>query len=251
MKFDDIALQQPHLKELLALYERTTEFLDRTVPLVREGWSAGVPAYPREVTRQVLGIFSELYAVPEATLGPLREALELNQIDLSRLPLREAPAFALPYLVDELESLLFLVGRPYFSVLRERSAAAGNRWDSGRCPVCSGAPALAAIESDESRLLFCPYCGARGAFRRTGCPICLEEDTSRITLLTVEGEAHLRIDACESCRFYLKTATGEGLRGRPFVPDLTDIVSIPLDIIAQSRGFIRSGPNPVGMLRMA
>jgi FdhE protein len=54
-------------------------------------------------------------------------------------------------------------------------------------------------------------------------------------VLTIEGEAPLRIDHCESCSGYLKTYDGEGHESVL----LADWTSIHLDIIAQDQGLKR------------
>jgi FdhE protein len=53
--------------------------------------------------------------------------------------------------------------------------------------------------------------------------------------VTVEGEAGLRIDYCESCRGYLKTYDGQGNEAIL----LSDWTSLHLDLLAHDRGLRR------------
>ena len=55
----------------------------------------------------------------------------------------------------------------------------------------------------------CGGCGTRWQFPRTKCPFC-ENDSQKLSVVSVEGEAGLRIDYCVSCSGYLKTYDGQG-----------------------------------------
>jgi FdhE protein len=68
-----------------------------------------------------------------------------------------------------------------------------------------------------------------------GCPFCELADGHHLSAIVIEGEKHLRIDYCQSCRAYLKTYSGEG--SEPLY--LADWTSLHLDIIASDRGLKR------------
>lgn len=53
--------------------------------------------------------------------------------------------------------------------------------------------------------------------------------------MTIEGEAGLRIDHCDSCGGYLKTYDGQGNEALL----LADWTSLHLDVLAQDRGLKR------------
>ena len=112
-----------------------------------------------------------------------------------------------------------------------------ERWLRNYCPTCGSAPAMAQLvgaDPGRRRLLSCGCCGTRWQFKRTGCPFC-ENDSQRLASLTVEGEAGLRIDYCESCRGYLKTYDGQGNEAIL----LSDWTSLHLDLLAHDRGLKR------------
>ena len=77
------------------------------------------------------------------------------------------------------------------------------------------------------------------------CPACGEQQFDALPVYTAEQFAHVRIDACESCRRYLKTIdmTKNGLA----VPIVDDLASVSLDLWARERGYTRLRPN---LLRM-
>jgi FdhE protein len=112
-----------------------------------------------------------------------------------------------------------------------------ERWRRRYCPMCGSLPAMAqlvGVDPGRVRLLSCGCCGTRWQFKRTGCPFC-EADSQRLESVTIEGEAGLRIDHCESCGGYLKTYDGQGNEALL----LSDWSSLHLDLIAQGRGLKR------------
>jgi FdhE protein len=112
-----------------------------------------------------------------------------------------------------------------------------DRWQRSHCPTCGSPPAMSqliGVDPGRIRFLSCGCCGTRWRYSRTACPFC-ENDSHRLAVIAIEGEAHLRIDSCESCRGYLKTYIGQGDE-RFFLADWT---SLHLDFIAHDRGLKR------------
>jgi FdhE protein len=113
-----------------------------------------------------------------------------------------------------------------------------DRWLRRICPTCGSLPGMAHLLSAEhgrERFLSCACCRTRWRYRRTECPFC-EHDSDRLPVVTVEGEAGLRIDYCESCQAYLKTYDGGGDEALL----LSDWTSLHLDVLAQDRGLRRA-----------
>ena len=113
-----------------------------------------------------------------------------------------------------------------------------EKWFQSYCPTCGSLPSMAQLvgkDPGRRRLLACGYCRTRWWYKRTGCPFCDSQNNHHLSILTIEGEAPLRIDHCESCSGYLKTYDGEGNESVL----LADWTSIHLDIIAQDRGLKR------------
>lgn len=113
-----------------------------------------------------------------------------------------------------------------------------ERWLHSYCPTCGSLPSMAQLvgkDPGRRRLLSCGCCGTRWWYRRTGCPFCDSQNNHQLSVLTIEGEAPLRIDHCDSCSGYLKTYDGEGHESVL----LADWTSIHLDIIARDRGLKR------------
>jgi FdhE protein len=117
-----------------------------------------------------------------------------------------------------------------------------DHWMRNYCPTCGEPPAMAQlVGQDPGRLrkLSCGRCTTRWRYRRTGCPFCDDQDEHRLDVLSVEGDAGLRIDYCAVCRGYLKTYDGEGNEGVM----LADWTSLHLDLIAGDRGLTRKAAS--------
>jgi FdhE protein len=117
------------------------------------------------------------------------------------------------------------------------------------CPFCGGAPQVSILEqspdSNGGRLLQCGTCFTTWPFRRILCPRCGEEDERKLGYFRSPAYDHLRVDACETCRHYLKSIdlTRLGLA----VPLVDEVASAPLDLWARERGYEKIHLNLVGL----
>jgi len=248
MNIEDIIQERPYLKETLLLYKRVKEFNDSIAELYRNSMHEGEISYPPSIVDGIFQRFSDIFDIPLESLHPLIDAMRLGQIDLTRLSHNEVSGFLLPYNEDELWMLLFIIGRPFSLGMRRLLPLDDPFYQQGRCPVCNSIPSIASIEEDGKRRLYCSFCGTSGHYSRIGCPACLNEDTSTMNIITIEGEEGFRINTCDACGSYLKTVDA-GLLNDLSV-DLADLISLPLDIIAQRKGFKRRSPNPIGIISM-
>lgn len=247
LEIDAIIAKKPHLEGPLRFYERSIQFTDG----VRELNMLSGPrlnAYPPEFIGRIIERFLSVFDLPEGTLSPLKQALELGEIDFTRLPLLDVPAFSLPYAEDDLTILLFLLSRPYFLARHAVLERDDRRWDEGRCPVCGARPSLMTI-SREGLHQHCSFCGMKGRYDAVGCPVCHNRNAASLNTFVIKKEKGFAVRACDVCKSYVKTVD-EKLLGR-MKPDLADLMSLPLDIVIQKKGYKRSSPNPIGMVRMS
>jgi len=115
---------------------------------------------------------------------------------------------------------------------------------SSRCPICSSLPCVGILREEgqgAKRLLVCARCLTEWEYLRVVCPSCGEEKFDALPVYTTDGFAHVRIEACDTCRHYLKTIdlTTNGLA----VPIVDDIASVPLDLWAGEQGYRRLRSN--------
>jgi hypothetical protein len=113
-----------------------------------------------------------------------------------------------------------------------------------RCPICSGQPAVAALREEgqgAKRTLTCGLCLTEWDYLRVKCPACDENRFDALPVYTADAVAHVRVDACDTCRTYMKTVdlTKDGLA----VPLVDDLASVPLDLWAREHGYQRLHPN--------
>ncbi len=245
---DDIIAKKPHLGDPLRFYEKVMRFLADVEGLFPAP-GPGQVAYPPGLSARVTNSLSAAIDLPEGTLSPLQEALEVGDIDFTRLPLGELPSFSLPYAEDDLGMILFLVSKPYFLAMRDAGGTGGGTWKEGKCPVCSARPTLASSAQEGARRAHCSFCGTVGEIPRDQCPFCLDTGAGRLKSITFQGEEGLSVLVCDSCRSYIKTADADMLTR--VGPDLADLISLPLDIVIQQKGYKRRSPNPLGMVKMS
>lgn len=113
-----------------------------------------------------------------------------------------------------------------------------------RCPICTGRPLVGTLREaghGARRTLVCARCLTEWEFLRVMCPSCREERFDALPVYTADGFPHVRIEACDTCRRYLKTIdlTKDGLA----VPIVDDIASVPLDLWAVEKGYRRLHPD--------
>lgn len=244
--------QRPHLKGPLELYAKWQRFHQEASELLPKERSAMSPedskAYPREIAGPVFQLFVSIFDLPREELEPLGQALEAGDIDFLRFPLDEVPVLSPPYDKEELATILFLLSRPYFLALRETFPLDGSQWEDGRCPLCSARAALASVVEGPKRNLHCSICGTIGQYRFIGCPNCGTADAAKLTTIMSEDEPGFRVITCDECQTYVKVVESSALK--EMTMDLADLASIPLDIVAQGKGFVRTAPNAIGLKKM-
>jgi FdhE protein len=118
---------------------------------------------------------------------------------------------------------------------------------SNVCPVCAGLPQMAVLhpEGDAAgRWLLCSFCVREWSFRRLICPWCQEEDKEELPRFSSEEWPAVHIEACDTCRRYLKAIdmTVEGLA----VPLIDETAFSVLDVWSNDHGYTKIVPNLMG-----
>ena len=243
----NILRNRPHLSDPFRFYEQEAAFIIATARLPL-GETSGRTAYAPESLEEILDNFSSLLKWPASTLAPLKHALELKEIDFTRLPLGEVPAFSLPYGEDDLAMLLYLLAKPWFLAMRQASGISDRSWQEGRCPVCNSRPAITWISEDDRRQTLCLFCNTGGYVARSGCPVCFAEESQHQNILLCEEEEGFAVTACDCCRSYIKTVY-PGIIAH-WSAEIADLMSLPIDMLVQKKGYIRRTPNPIGMRKI-
>ena len=245
--------KRPHLKDPLQLYVRWLQFdeyIRTSLPRERQaGNSVGTNGYPLTQMGDFFDRFTAMFDLPAEDFAPLRAMLVAGKIDFLRLPVGEVVQVdGLDCTAEDVAKVLFLFTRPYFQQLRLSHPLDGSVWQGGRCPLCSAQAALTSIVEGPKRQLHCSWCGTVGSYRYIGCPTCGSEQAVQFTTIEADGEPGFRVLACSGCNGYVKAVEGPILK--KMGPDLADLASLPLDIVAQEKGFTRAVPNPIALQDM-
>ena len=120
-----------------------------------------------------------------------------------------------------------------------------------RCPFCGGLPQVSflqiAEESSESgnRHLVCATCLTSWTFRRVVCAFCSEERPTMLGYFHTPEYDHVRIEACDTCKHYIKGVdlTRLGLA----VPLVDEVAAAALDVWAHDHGYTKIELNLVGV----
>ncbi len=151
-----------------------------------------------------------------------------------------------PHATNEVltEFILRAFLQPYAESLAANHAAPPPVATQTVCPLCASAPALGVlrIEGDGGkRHLVCSLCLHEWEFRRILCPTCGEATEGKLPVYVAEQFPHIRVEACETCRHYLRTIdlTKDGLA----VPVVDDLAAIPLTLWADQHHYTRLQAN--------
>lgn len=144
--------------------------------------------------------------------------------------------------------------QPYLRLMAERGVrptgreiSTGERW----CPFCGGKAQVSFLQSKEvnaesgNRDLVCATCLSSWETRRVVCVHCGEERPTQLGYFHTPEYDHVRIEACETCKHYIK---GVDLTRLGFAAPLVDeVAAAPLDLWAQAHGYQKIELNLVGL----
>jgi len=135
-----------------------------------------------------------------------------------------------------LDQLLAVALRPFLArcadVWMTRVDAA--EWNRPWCLICGGEPDFSVLPSSGDRWLICGRCTAQWPFT-TACPFCGNDTPGGVTSFA-SRDGRYRVYGCNECRKYLKAYDGRGA-GRPVMPAVDTIATLPLDAAAIQRGY--------------
>ena len=128
-----------------------------------------------------------------------------------------------------------------------REISASERY----CPFCGGNPQVSFLQNKETtaesgnRDLICASCLSSWEFRRVVCANCGEERPAKLGYFHSPEFDHVRIEACDTCKHYIK---GIDLTRAGFAAPLIDeIDAATLDLWAREHGYTKIELNLVGV----
>ena len=123
--------------------------------------------------------------------------------------------------------------------------------DERRCPFCAGKPQLSVLQNKEpgaesgNRDLMCAKCLSMWPFRRAVCAHCGEEQPSKLAYFQSTTNDHVRVEACDTCKHYLKGV--DLTRFGNAQPLVDEVAAAPLDLWATEHGYTKIELNLVGI----
>ncbi|HUI83710.1 MAG TPA: formate dehydrogenase accessory protein FdhE [Candidatus Binatia bacterium] len=238
--------------EILGFYGKILEFQKRVYEGVSRQASSAATATGVFLERLDLGLAAgflpELLSLVEEAGTP---KLAQEAKDLSAMDEGQRCGILRSFLTDdEAVSHRFFaraVLQPYAEWLAKSFPAQAKSSQELLCPVCGGRPQAAVLRPEGEggkRFLLCCRCLAEWEFRRILCPVCGEEDHQRLPRYSAEDVEALRVEACDSCHFYLKSIDLT-VDGRA-VPLVDEVAAVPLDLWAAEHGYRKPEPNLMG-----
>ena len=95
------------------------------------------------------------------------------------------------------------------------------------------------------RFLICSLCSTEWPFGRILCPACAEETVEKLAVYTASQFPHVRVEACDTCRRYIKTV--DLTKNGHAVPLVDELATIPLNLWAEEHQYKKLQPNLLGI----
>jgi FdhE protein len=134
--------------------------------------------------------------------------------------------------------------QPYAEFIRSKIEISTLTHTPCLCPLCNRKPGMGVLRplgDGGQRFLLCSLCLHEWEFRRIVCPGCGEEDHAKLPVYRAEEFSYMRVECCDTCKTYIKTAdlTENGLA----VPVVDEMAAISLDLWAQRQGYSKLQVN--------
>jgi FdhE protein len=116
------------------------------------------------------------------------------------------------------------------------------------CPFCSAHPVAGVLRGEgdgAKRWLLCSLCSTEWQFRRVVCPNCGEQDNDWLPVYTAAEIDHVRVEACDRCKIYIKSV--DLTRDGHAVPVVDELATVALNVWAETHGYAKLESNLLGL----
>jgi len=261
-----LATEHPFAADVLNFYQRLVGFQKTIYSEMRKvgstpcGDSSGDPLRSELDCAVLMKHFPRLLAFLEKSapkpIGEAAHQLSLQEVEAWTAALTHFWRVTgrrrhLPEETDAAETLKELILRaflqPHVEFLAEGIPAPAVNGRPRHCPRCESVPLLGVLRPEGDggkRCLVCSFCLYEWEFRRIFCPACGEEAENKLPIYVAEQLSHIRIEACDTCKSYLRTI--DLTKNGHAIPIVDDLAAIPLSLWAEERGYTRLQPNLLG-----
>jgi FdhE protein len=250
---DHLAAKSNASRELLAFYAHLLQAQKEIYEFLRsrKGW---LPS--GELEQDLAIVLEALPAFLKVVESHGPETLTAEARDLSETNAQVISEMLMTHWLNPSDIQFFAKAflQPYARWLAESGAVPLGRDLTGgerSCPFCGGNPQVSFLESKEAnaesgnRDLICATCLSSWEFRRVVCANCGEERPAKLGYFHSPQFDHVRIEACDTCKHYIKGVdlTRLGLAA----PLVDEIDAAPLDLWARAHGYTKIELNLVGV----
>ncbi len=144
--------------------------------------------------------------------------------------------------------LAWIFLQPYAESLADKRARGHSGGALAICPLCSAKPVVGVLRPEGDggkRLLICSLCSTEWPFGRILCPACGEENVEKLAVYTASQFPHVRVEACDTCRRYIKTV--DLTKNGHAVPLVDELATIPLNLWAKEHEYTKLQANLLGL----
>jgi hypothetical protein len=136
----------------------------------------------------------------------------------------------------------------FFARVLLQARAEPAEGNGAKCPSCGSKPVAGVMRGEgdgAKRALICSICALEWPYRRLICANCGEEDKEKLPVYVAEQIPHVRVEACDTCRTYLKSVdlTKDGFA----LPEVDEIATVALNVWAEEHGYTKIETNLLGM----
>ena len=138
--------------------------------------------------------------------------------------------------------------QPYAEYLAGQTDPSSARDGDTICPFCRHKPQVGVLREESygaKRSLICSLCSGEWDYRRILCPACGEDRSDQLPVYTTEQFEYVRVEACDSCKTYIKTT--DLTKDARAIPVVDELATTPLDLWAHERGYKKLEPNLLGL----
>jgi len=138
--------------------------------------------------------------------------------------------------------------QPYAELLAAKSTGLLEGSAPPLCPFCGSKPQVAVLRPEGDggkRSLVCSLCSTEWSYRRQLCPSCGEEHKDKLPVFVASEFDYVRVDACETCKAYLKSI--DLTKNGHAVPIVDELATVSLNLWAQEKSYHNFGPNLFGV----
>ncbi len=223
--------------------------------------SAGPLRFYSHVARFQKTIFDSLNLRPATDVCVLLDYFP----ELLKLVRRYGPGDLVAFAPSNLEGLLVnlwadervdsepakFYGRALLQPFGESLAGRGSpdlQSTAARCPFCGAGPVAGILRGEgdgAKRSLLCSLCSTEWQYRRVVCPNCGEENKDQLPVYVAEDIDYVRVDACDSCRTYIKSV--DLTKNGHAVPVVEELATLTLTLWAEENGYRKVETNLLGM----